>query len=222
MGCKTSQQPSKLTWVEELQIHECSDGKCNCLDWTIVRLSVSNRTLEIYNDDDKLLELTLGHDLAVLGEQPSQLEFVLSFDDNGTEKFWRVKASSIHQYISCINTLKISSRPPWTSDKIRNCEACEAHFSMLLKRHHCRYCGIIVCNSCSEYEALIPTLGYNSPQRVCKTCWKLLDQYKRRVLRASKISKSVCNAASYLHTIEAERFVRFKEKKASSKSIMSC
>mmetsp|Transcript_6545 Transcript_6545/g.11470 ORF Transcript_6545/g.11470 Transcript_6545/m.11470 type:complete len:223 (-) Transcript_6545:2954-3622(-) len=222
MGTKNSHDVSDDPWAEELEVHECSDGRCDCYDWQRVRLSIYQRRLEIYEADCTLLELTLGHDIAVMAEQPGTMEFILTFDHNGAEKFWRVKAPTMHVYLSCVNTLKVNCRPPWTPNTVKNCEACETRFSLLMKRHHCRYCGSLVCNDCSEYEALIPTLGYNSPQRVCKVCWKLLDRYKRRVMRASKVSKSMCNAASYLHTIEAERFSRIKDKKTAARSIMSC
>jgi hypothetical protein len=222
MGSKSSVPISQTPWAEEVQVHECSDTKCDCDNWRQVRLAICHGKLEIYEADAQLLEVTLGHDIAVMAEQPSSSEFILTLDSDGKEKFWRVRVSSTHLYISCVTTLKFSCRPPWTPNSLGRCEACEARFSMLLKRHHCRYCGSLVCSRCSEHKSLIPTLGYNSPQRVCKICWKLLECYKRRVMRASKASKSMWNAATYLHTIEAERFTRAKEKKGMPRSSICC
>jgi hypothetical protein len=222
MGSKSSIPISREPWVEQVQVHECCDRKCDCDSWRHVRLAICHDKLEIYEGDAQLLGVTLGHDIAVIAEQPSSLEFMLTFDSEGEEKFWRVRVLPTHLYISCVTTLKISCRPPWTPNSVGRCEVCEARFSMFLKRHHCRYCGSLVCGRCSEHQSLIPTLGYNSPQRVCKACWKLLEGYRRRVMRASKASKSMGNAASYLHTIEAERFTRVKEKRGMSSSMVSC
>jgi hypothetical protein len=167
-----------------------------------------------------LFELVLGHELAVMAEQPSSLEFILAFDLNGTEKLLRVKVASMHAYMNSVDTLKISCRPPWTSDTVKRCESCVTRFSLIVRRHHCRYCGSLVCGACSQHEAMIPTLGYNLPQRVCKECRKLLDRYERRLLKALKLSKSCSNAGSYLHTIEAEHFSRDEQKERSG--IMKC
>lgn len=57
--------------------------------------------------------------------------------------------------------------PDEASDK---CMKCEAPFSFLLRRHHCRECGDIICNNCSSHM----TIPFRSqlPQRVCQECCK--------------------------------------------------
>ena len=51
------------------------------------------------------------------------------------------------------------SAPPWVSDKkVANCGNCQATFTFTNRRHHCRKCGYIFCNSCSSKQSAIPGL----------------------------------------------------------------
>jgi lipid-binding SYLF domain-containing protein len=46
---------------------------------------------------------------------------------------------------------------PWEFDELqRQCASCDAEFNPLNRRHHCRLCGKIFCNECSNQRALIP------------------------------------------------------------------
>nr|AVV26975.1 GTP-binding protein Rheb isoform 1 [Diplonema ambulator] len=70
-------------------------------------------------------------------------------------------------------------RPRWRPDsEVTNCEECKADFSFFNRRHHCRNCGGVFCNKCSnEKRVLGAEMGYGGEsQRVCKTCAKQLDK----------------------------------------------
>ena len=46
---------------------------------------------------------------------------------------------------------------PWQYDDwVTHCASCQAPFTPLNRRHHCRLCGNIFCNPCSRQRALIP------------------------------------------------------------------
>jgi hypothetical protein len=50
----------------------------------------------------------------------------------------------------------------WMSDSdSENCNVCDAEFSMFNRRHHCRQCGLLICNDCSIM---------NGSLRVCYHC----------------------------------------------------
>lgn len=55
-----------------------------------------------------------------------------------------------------MQNVKISSE--WTTDDSRpNCVSCHKEFNALLnRRHHCRLCGDVFCDECSNQKALIP------------------------------------------------------------------
>ncbi|CAN9453255.1 unnamed protein product [Alternaria alternata] len=47
--------------------------------------------------------------------------------------------------------------PPWQPDsEVSQCPVCRRPFSFLLRRHHCRKCGRVVCASCSPHRITIP------------------------------------------------------------------
>nr|CCA25576.1 conserved hypothetical protein [Albugo laibachii Nc14] len=54
----------------------------------------------------------------------------------------------------------------WVKDGDRStCTTCQQSFSMLRRRHHCRFCGEVVCGSCTEYKYVCQT-----KVRICTTC----------------------------------------------------
>ncbi|XP_030059006.1 RUN and FYVE domain-containing protein 2 isoform X3 [Microcaecilia unicolor] len=63
----------------------------------------------------------------------------------------------------------------WLQDKeASHCKLCEKEFSLSRRKHHCRNCGEIFCNSCSDNELPLPSSP--KPVRVCDTCHALLLQ----------------------------------------------
>ncbi|MES1915328.1 MAG: hypothetical protein MHM6MM_007297 [Cercozoa sp. M6MM] len=63
--------------------------------------------------------------------------------------------------------------PVWQSDhSSKNCTLCNAKFSLVFRRHHCRMCGALVCNDCSKSRAEIK--GNKKPVRICDRCVRLV------------------------------------------------
>ncbi|XP_065773337.1 RUN and FYVE domain-containing protein 1 isoform X3 [Muntiacus reevesi] len=59
-------------------------------------------------------------------------------------------------------------------DEATHCKQCEKEFSISRRKHHCRNCGHIFCNTCSSNELALPS--YPRPVRVCDSCHTLLLQ----------------------------------------------
>ncbi|XP_068181232.1 RUN and FYVE domain-containing protein 1 [Antennarius striatus] len=59
-------------------------------------------------------------------------------------------------------------------DEATQCKQCQKEFSIARRKHHCRNCGDIYCNSCSGNELALPS--YPRPVRVCDMCHSLLLQ----------------------------------------------
>ncbi|KAM4039972.1 RUN and FYVE domain-containing protein 1-like isoform 2-T2 [Anomaloglossus baeobatrachus] len=59
-------------------------------------------------------------------------------------------------------------------DEATGCKQCDKEFSISRRKHHCRNCGDIFCNTCSSNELSLPS--YPKPVRVCDPCHNLLLQ----------------------------------------------
>ncbi|RDA82627.1 hypothetical protein CP532_1219 [Ophiocordyceps camponoti-leonardi (nom. inval.)] len=47
--------------------------------------------------------------------------------------------------------------PRWQPDaEVTYCPICNTQFSIFVRKHHCRKCGRVVCNSCSPHRIIIP------------------------------------------------------------------
>lgn len=70
----------------------------------------------------------------------------------------------------------------WIPDKLSNtCFRCEKQFTLLLRKHHCRLCGCLLCSDCSLFIGIpLTTLitPTNETIRACKRCEYLLSLCK--------------------------------------------
>ncbi|MFH4974386.1 hypothetical protein AB6A40_001095 [Gnathostoma spinigerum] len=59
----------------------------------------------------------------------------------------------------------------WLDDsEAVNCSACGKAFSLTIRKHHCRSCGLIFCGICSSKTASL--VAYKNPVRVCQNCYE--------------------------------------------------
>lgn len=67
------------------------------------------------------------------------------------------------------------SAPIWQPDSsCIGCYLCSKKFTMLRRRHHCRYCGAVVCDSCSLRRHRIDHVDPDHDVRVCDKCFPAL------------------------------------------------
>lgn len=58
----------------------------------------------------------------------------------------------------------------WIPDAASDvCMRCSQAFNVTQRRHHCRHCGFVVCNSCSKARAILKHIS-SKPVRVCRRC----------------------------------------------------
>lgn len=58
------------------------------------------------------------------------------------------------------------------SRNIKNCALCEQPFSVTRRKHHCRLCGNVFCQTCSDNKMELASSA--KPARVCDTCHAFL------------------------------------------------
>ncbi|XP_030587105.1 FYVE, RhoGEF and PH domain-containing protein 6-like [Archocentrus centrarchus] len=69
-----------------------------------------------------------------------------------------------------------SKAPIWIPDKrVSMCMICTSKFTQTWRRHHCRACGKIVCQSCSTKESPLKYKKYKCA-RVCDQCFQVLQE----------------------------------------------
>eukprot|EP00467_Chlorarachnion_reptans_P011227 CAMPEP_0114534328 /NCGR_PEP_ID=MMETSP0109-20121206/27777_1 /TAXON_ID=29199 /ORGANISM="Chlorarachnion reptans, Strain CCCM449" /LENGTH=4259 /DNA_ID=CAMNT_0001717725 /DNA_START=231 /DNA_END=13011 /DNA_ORIENTATION=- len=74
-----------------------------------------------------------------------------------------------------IRAWKLTSDEHWVQDSsVSACPRCNKAFGVLERRHHCRYCGGVFCNSCSMRKIPVPQFGHIDPVRVCNDCFTVL------------------------------------------------
>ncbi|KAK6314757.1 hypothetical protein J4Q44_G00142860 [Coregonus suidteri] len=74
-----------------------------------------------------------------------------------------------------------SKAPIWIPDlRATMCMVCTCEFTLTWRRHHCRACGKVVCQTCSSNKFYLEYLK-NQPARVCDHCFVKLQENSDRV-----------------------------------------
>ncbi|XP_041969101.1 zinc finger FYVE domain-containing protein 26 homolog [Aricia agestis] len=68
---------------------------------------------------------------------------------------------------------QVPTKEQWVDDSsVDRCMVCKISiFSMIIRRHHCRRCGRIVCHACSRNRMQVPTYPSGVKFRVCDDCY---------------------------------------------------
>jgi len=114
--------------------------------------------------------------------------FVLHTADGGA---LQLSAETEQSMAVWLEALHGRVRPEWASGD--SCSACSARFGIITRKHHCRKCGEIFCDSCSLFRSTFPEIGYNSPVRCCEDC-----------LVTSRKAKTVRTKSAYEKWLEKE------------------
>ncbi|XP_065657046.1 FYVE, RhoGEF and PH domain-containing protein 2 isoform X3 [Hydra vulgaris] len=65
--------------------------------------------------------------------------------------------------------------PLWVKDEdVTMCMLCTLKFGLIYRKHHCRGCGRVICDKCSNYRSILAYAG-NQLQRLCYSCFKKLN-----------------------------------------------
>jgi hypothetical protein len=71
-----------------------------------------------------------------------------------------------------MHTLILNARV-WVDDNdVKECTRCMDVFSFTNRKHHCRHCGGIFCQSCSSKKVALLEYGHIQPIRVCDMCYE--------------------------------------------------
>ena len=80
--------------------------------------------------------------------------------------------------------------PLWVPDSTAtSCMVCSAEFSLVRRRHHCRICGALSCNSCSP-KRRVAWMDEARAVRVCTVCEKKEQLSMEEAFRALDVRDS--------------------------------
>ncbi|XP_048406778.1 RUN and FYVE domain-containing protein 2 isoform X4 [Stegostoma tigrinum] len=118
---------------------------------------------------------TLKKEFLRLQEENGQLQTICEEQEQALQELgYKLSESKLK-----IETIKEANKAlqglVWLKDRdATSCKLCEREFSISTRKHHCRNCGEIFCNACSDNELPLPSSP--KPVRVCDTCHAVLLQ----------------------------------------------
>ncbi|XP_069757807.1 pleckstrin homology domain-containing family F member 1 [Narcine bancroftii] len=133
------------------------------------------------------------------------------------------KADWMRHIANCIQQLleKTGKTPstdhaaPWIPDKMTEiCMRCtQRKFNTVIRRHHCRKCGFVVCHSCSKQKFLLPNLS-SKPLRVCTLCYNHLVEEKNKEPTLEKRADEVTEQSAMVSSNDEDSEKSSDEEKA--------
>ncbi|XP_075365707.1 RUN and FYVE domain-containing protein 1 isoform X1 [Mycteria americana] len=161
------------------------DSKCSTLEKELKSEKEQRQTLqrELHQEKDvtTLLKTELQQmeglkkELRKLQDEKQQLEKVCEEQEQALQEMGLHLSQSKLKMEDIKEVNKALKGHTWLKDdEATHCKQCEKEFSISRRKHHCRNCGDIFCNTCSSNELALPS--YPKPVRVCDTCHTLLLQ----------------------------------------------
>ncbi|NXE79858.1 RUFY1 protein, partial [Cochlearius cochlearius] len=161
------------------------DSKCATLEKELKSEKEQRQTLqrELHQEKDATTLLKtelqqmegLKKELRKLQDEKQQLEKVCEEQEQALQEMGLHLSQSKLKMEDIKEVNKALKGHTWLKDdEATHCKQCEKEFSISRRKHHCRNCGDIFCNTCSSNELALPS--YPKPVRVCDTCHTLLLQ----------------------------------------------
>lgn len=147
---------------------------------------------------------------------------------------------------SSIMLMRSNNTINWKADdSVLKCPVCNKEFGIFFRRHHCRKCGNIFCDSCSKYRIALDSWGnfrnvgnkfeksssinysYNTSNnegrlvkkvRSCEKCYKLYREFVRELSLANLKSKQAVQAYTNIKDSDNENNTLFEPSDSKGKN----
>lgn len=94
------------------------------------------------------------------------------------------------------------SAPDWAEGD--NCYRCRVEFGVFTRKHHCRACGQIFCDKCSNKQMLLPQFGIEKKVRVCEACFDKKTVQQQPKAETNKATEEAAAREKALKEAEAK------------------
>lgn len=126
---------------------------------------------------------------------------------------------------STANGLLPRSQRVWEMDRqAPECRRCHRRFNFLVRRHHCRRCGQIVCDKCSSHRIRLPVEELIEDPMVSASQYPLLATQSQRVCDSCYREPIRRSSESHSRRVRSSRAVAFPanqmQRSNSSQSLM--
>ena len=135
-------------------------------EWELIKLILHDSILTIYLSNNLENSIELTKDVFTNINIHGQL--IIAFNNNNKLLIWLFRSIDQTPLTEWMQALILSKRPLFIKDS--SCNKCKSSFNSFKRKHHCRACGKILCNSCSNLRIKLESIGYKKKKRVCEEC----------------------------------------------------
>ncbi|TWW75892.1 FYVE, RhoGEF and PH domain-containing protein 6 [Takifugu flavidus] len=193
---------------------------------SLAGMKVSKPTQEAYQNELNIVSVERSFILSAssASERDEWLEAISkAIDDYTKKKISFISGRPLEEMApgECGDGAPLGSKAPiWIPDpRATMCMICTCEFTLTWRRHHCRACGKVVCQSCSSNKCYLEYLK-NQVARVCDQCFLILRQQNSDQDLSATVSPG--NKAPLAFTRKQKRIpAALKEVSASTNSTMS-
>jgi hypothetical protein len=152
--------------------------------WAISSIDIEPRRIRLksnsYSTNNILDTVTAA---AIQYKEMSENSKTSDYTDTSEQPFDKKKAFDWMNLIKPGN----EEKDHWVPDEaVTKCTACRSDFGAFLRRHHCRNCGEIFCDKCTQGRVALTADGDSQPVRVCDQC---MAEVTHRLFNAKEASK---------------------------------
>jgi len=112
--------------------------------------------------------------------------------------------------------------PTWVPDQASSqCQECNTKFSFIIRKHHCRACGRLLCNQCTKHQYPLEYLGW-CPSRVCQPCLGIFTKNTTELRRSKSLNDFDDMKQTISRLIRSQQLAGEKTEKESNKMDTEC
>lgn len=102
------------------------------------------------------------------------------WSNNTAQEFWPQRMNTVDLFTT-ESTTNTQEEHVWESDlNAKSCRVCTRKFGLFSRRHHCRKCGLVVCDKCSPWKIFLnPSDILQDPEGILESVSVLATQQQR-------------------------------------------